>query len=251
LASHQLAVQAQGEPETVHTMPPEAQNIVTAIALNEGIVRSDRDPQRRAIALTWLFHLIGDIHQPLHTVSLFTREYPDGDRGGTRMCVRVAADRPALELHRLWDGLITSTIAATLISRFSSSSFRELDHTEPESWAKESYEIATKIAYQNGSERGTPKGHAQDCRDVSAVMYLFRRYPATSRLIADRRMYLAGYRLADLLRTIDRLPPRANLRLGARVKILSPSPQQPELRVVAADDQTELDATDRVEFVVK
>ena len=55
--------------------------------------------------------------------------------------------------------MITSTnnidqlrnIAATLISRFSSSSFRELDHTEPESWAKESYEIATKIAYQNGN----------------------------------------------------------------------------------------------------
>ena len=65
----------QGEPESVHTMPPQAQNIVTAIVSNERIVRSDTDPQRRAIALTWLFHLIGDIHQPLHTVSLFTREF--------------------------------------------------------------------------------------------------------------------------------------------------------------------------------
>jgi hypothetical protein len=29
----------QGEPEIVHTMPPEAQNIVTAIVLNERVVR--------------------------------------------------------------------------------------------------------------------------------------------------------------------------------------------------------------------
>jgi S1/P1 nuclease len=128
------------------------------------------------------------------------------------MCIRVAPDRPPLELHRLWDGLITSTnnidqlrrIATVLLSRFSSSSFRELDHAEPESWAKESYEIATKIAYQNESLRGTPKGQAHDCRDVTAVTYLSRIYPATSRLIADRRMYLAGYRLADLLRTVER-----------------------------------------------
>lgn len=152
------------------------------------------------------------MHQPLHTIQLFTREYPNGDRGGNEMCIRVAPDRPPLELHRLWDGLITSTnnigqlrkIAAVLLSRFSSSRFRELDHSEPESWAKESYEIAIKIAYQNGSLGGTPKGQARDCRDAPAVTYLFREYPATARLIADRRMYLAGYRLADLLRTLER-----------------------------------------------
>jgi hypothetical protein len=41
----------------------------------------------------WLFHLVGDIHQPLHTVQLFTREYPNGDRGGNEICVRVTPDR--------------------------------------------------------------------------------------------------------------------------------------------------------------
>jgi hypothetical protein len=198
----------EGEPASIQAIQPPGENILTAIAENQRIVRSGIDPARRGIALTWLFHLIGDIHQPLHAVQLFSREYPHGDRGGIEMCIRVAPDRAPLPLHRLWDGLITSTnnvgqlrkIAAGLLSRFSSSSFRELDHSEPESWAKESYEVATKIAYQNGSLRGTPKGQARDCRDVPAVTYLFREYPATARLIGDRRMYLAGYRLADLLR---------------------------------------------------
>jgi hypothetical protein len=94
----------------------------------------------RAIALAWLFHLIGDIHQPLHTIQLFSREYPSGDRGGGDFCVRVASDRAVLSLHRLWDGLITSSnnhqtlrnIAIELQSRFSKSSLSELAVTAPE-----------------------------------------------------------------------------------------------------------------------
>jgi hypothetical protein len=194
----------EGEPASIQATEPPQENIVTAIAENTQILRTGSDPVRRGVALAWLFHLVGDVHQPLHAVQLFTREYPNGDRGGGDFCVRVTQDRAALSLHRLWHGLITSSnnvgqlrkIAAALLSRFSSSSFRELDHSEPESWAKESYEVATKIAYQNGSLRGTPKGQVRDCRDVTAVTYVFRGYPAAARLIADRRMYLAGYRLS-------------------------------------------------------
>jgi S1/P1 nuclease len=97
----------------------------------------------------------------------------------------------------------TRNIALDLLRRFSASSFRELDHPEPQAWAKESYEIAVKFAYENGSLRGTPKGQAKDCRTVNAVTYLRNGYAAEARLIANRRMYLAGYRLADLLRTVE------------------------------------------------
>ena len=128
------------------------------------------------------------------------------------MCVRVSLNAAPIGLHRLWDGVITSsanahrltTIASELLRRFSESSFRELDHPEPDEWAKESYDIAVKIAYENGSLRGTARGQARDCRAVSAVTYVSNGYPARARLIANRRMYLAGYRLADLLRTVER-----------------------------------------------
>jgi hypothetical protein len=46
------------------------------------------------MALTWLFHLIGDIH---HTLLLFLLgEYPNGDYGGNEKCVCVTADRAAI-----------------------------------------------------------------------------------------------------------------------------------------------------------
>jgi hypothetical protein len=55
----------------------------------------------------WLFHLVGDIHQPLHTTQLFTVEYPTGDRGGNEICVRVTQTGQPMDLHRFWDGVIT------------------------------------------------------------------------------------------------------------------------------------------------
>ena len=88
---------------------PEPVNILTALAENEKVVRNETDPERKAIALAWLFHLVGDIHQPLHTAQLFTFEYPNGDRGGNEICVRVTQAGQTLDLHRFWDGVITSS----------------------------------------------------------------------------------------------------------------------------------------------
>ena len=201
----------EGEPASVPTVQPPQENILTAITENERIVRSGSDPAKRGIALSWLFHLIGDVHQPLHAVQLFTREYPKGDRSGGDFCVRVAQDRAALSLHRLWDGLITSSnntrtlrnIAIDLRSRFPRTDLIELAASDPEVWAKESYEIATKIAYQNGGLRGTPKGKRRDCREVTDAAVLPTGYVRIARKIADRRMMLVGYRLADLLQQIS------------------------------------------------
>jgi hypothetical protein len=78
----------------------------------------------------------------------------------------------------------------------------ELANTDFESWAKESYEIAAKIAYQNGVPIGSPRGSSMDCATAAAAPVPPAGYAAIARRIADRRMILAGYRLADLLRRL-------------------------------------------------
>src|SRR5262245_13099896 len=55
-----------GQPASVQTREPESVNILTAMAENQRIVANGNDPERKAIALAWLFHLVGDLHQPLH-----------------------------------------------------------------------------------------------------------------------------------------------------------------------------------------
>jgi hypothetical protein len=85
----------------------------------------------------------------------------------------------------------------------SAKSAYRLGNTPFESWAKESYEIATKIAYRNGGRLGIPKGGAKECRDVQAAPVLPVGDVVSVSRIADRRMILAGYRLADLLTRIS------------------------------------------------
>jgi hypothetical protein len=63
---------------------------------------------KRAVALCWVCHLVGDGHQPLHTVKLLTTQFPapEGDRGGTRFYIRVREGARTISLHTFWDDLI-------------------------------------------------------------------------------------------------------------------------------------------------
>jgi S1/P1 Nuclease len=117
-----------------------------------------------------------------------------------------------MDLHRFWDGIITSSSNLTRLrneatalrnrQEFQRGQLTELASTGFESWAKESFEIATKIAYRNGGRIGTPKGGNMDCTMVGAAPVLPAGYPVSASRIADRRMILAGYRLAAVLRRV-------------------------------------------------
>lgn len=114
-----------------------------------------------------------------------------------------------MNLHRFWDGVITSSQnftrlrneATALRSRqeFQRGQLTELASSGFEMWAKESFEIATKIAYRNGGRIGMPRGGNKDCTLVTAAPVLPVGYVVSASRIADRRIVLAGYRLADLL----------------------------------------------------
>jgi S1/P1 Nuclease len=104
-----------GQLASVQIRDPEPVNILTAMAENESVVKKENDSERRAIALASLVHLVGDIHQPLHTAQIFTVDYPKGDRGGNEICVRVTQAGQPMDLHRFWDGVITSSSNLTRI----------------------------------------------------------------------------------------------------------------------------------------
>jgi S1/P1 Nuclease len=73
-----LPFKPEEQPANVQVREPELVNVLTAMAENESVVNNENNPERKAIALAWLVHLVGDIHQPLHAVQLFTVEYPEG-----------------------------------------------------------------------------------------------------------------------------------------------------------------------------
>jgi S1/P1 Nuclease len=181
----------EGQPLTVQIREPEPVNILTALAENERIVTGENNAERRAIVLAWLFHLVGDIHEPLHTTQLFTVGYPKGDRGGNEICVRVTQSGQPMDLHRFWDGVITSSSNLTRLRNeataprdrpeFQRGQLIELGNTDFESWAKESFEIAMMIAYRNGGRIGIPKGETK----TAATFKLLLCFPWATLLTQD------------------------------------------------------------------
>lgn len=56
----------------------------------------------RAMFARYLVHLVGDIHQPLHSVALFNHTFPKGDAGGNLLKLKTL-NGTVQNLHSFWD----------------------------------------------------------------------------------------------------------------------------------------------------
>jgi len=165
--------------------------IVSAIVLYSGeLAAAGTTPHQRTIALKFLAHFVGDLHQPLHT------GHAD-DRGGNSIEVRFlgrarnASDRP-YNLHEIWDSTLLAesgldrkswkTRAAELQREIGASDRLALDSLDLVGWTDESFAILG--------------------RDVHAGAELDRSYYERSLPVVHDRLRKAGLRLARLL---DRL----------------------------------------------
>lgn len=61
-------------------------NAVNIINWCMTVLKSNKDSNsfERAFMARYLLHLVGDIHQPLHSTMMFNNTYKNGDQGG--MC---------------------------------------------------------------------------------------------------------------------------------------------------------------------
>src|SRR5437867_10194609 len=85
--------------------PSPNDDILYGIGQCEKILADAKAPaQERAVYLSWLIHLIGDLHQPLHCASLMNETYPAGDKGGNDFYIKPATK--GIKLHSVWDGLL-------------------------------------------------------------------------------------------------------------------------------------------------
>lgn len=206
---------------TISPPQPAAENIVKAVETNLETLRSNAPAREKAVALCWVFHLVGDVHQPLHTTALFNLDYPRGDRGGNAIYVRVKPDSGTINLHGLWDDLIqgsertqaVNNRATELWVAYNRRKLVELTSKQFTQWAKESYNVAVKYAYRNGTIKG---GASKDDGVALPADYIQINKP-----IAERRVVLAGYRLADMLATV------ANAILNGRLLPAPSSNQAP------------------------
>jgi hypothetical protein len=132
---------------TVASNGPAADCVVDKINQFEAELADPKtDPEERIVALKFLLHFVGDLHQPLHSSD-------DHDRGGNDK--RVSADTlKAGNLHHYWDtefvGLLESdskSIASNLIDRITKGHVKEWQKGSPADWAAEAFYFAKVDAY--------------------------------------------------------------------------------------------------------
>ncbi len=182
--------------------------------------------EAQAAHLSWILHLVGDIHQPLHCATLVngtTYPAPEGDRGGNLFFVRPKDQ--VIDLHAFWDQQLGSTLpppprdalkdAILLTTEHPRASLARLAApAAPLTWSHESLGEAIRHAYQFEQ---APQGTTGAIRLVrlpgsasrDSAPPLPAGYSQQAEAVARERLALAGYRLADLLQSLPAPPPPA------------------------------------------
>ncbi|HKR03386.1 MAG TPA: S1/P1 nuclease [Bacteroidia bacterium] len=158
----------------------------------------------KSISLCWFIHLAGDIHQPLHCGSLFNTMFPDGDRGGNKIFVKVKSGGSAVKLHSYWDGLLGSSDnyrtaknqAIQLIHANPATSFPAVNTLTFETWSFESFDLAVSKAYKNGSVASLD---GIKSKTTAPLIPNAADYSSSAKETGEKRVSLAGYRLAKVL----------------------------------------------------
>ena len=144
-----------------------------------------------------MVHLVGDIHQPLHAAD-------NGDHGGNLVPVVLAGlhTRGRENLHRAWDGDLVQLALDSrnrqqpprnidALTAEAANLVREVGQGTPDSWARESNNLARDVAYHY-------PGFA--CNSPPAgIVVLDSAYLDDARVVVRERLLLAGARLANLL----------------------------------------------------
>ncbi len=174
---------------------------------------------KRAAALRFIIHFVGDLHQPLHGTT-------NSDRGGNCVPVQYLQRRPGARnnsytpnLHHIWDteipesqmqGADAAEFANTLDAMFAAS-FAEWQAggMQLENWAWESHQHAADTAY---GALGTPIAVEPDvpvnsCADDNNIgqrmlhkhIVVGTTYRDQAASVAEERLAQAGIRLAMIL----------------------------------------------------
>ena len=168
-------------------------NVQERIALFRSVLNSTSADPLKSYDLTWLLHLVGDVHQPLHCATRVSSSEPRGDSGGNS--VKLNCPGCASKLHAFWDDLpgTGKTVQAVLqpaikaAKRLPAADPTRAAKSDAKDWVAESFQAAQQTVYR------------PPVLDGNGPFTLTSAYKRAARKLAQQRVALAGARLANLL----------------------------------------------------
>lgn len=193
------------DPEGIQKM-----NVLQAIEYAKSLALDpNAGKPERAVAFCWLFHLAGDIHQPLHSVSMFSEKlFPsllEGDRGGNLVLTKQGE-----RLHGLWDGFPGGDIKFHTVTEralkfmhddeYKLQAEKDAHEMSTLAWFEESHELAKEYGYNEEVTAYLKQLDPEIPPEERPKLVLSEDYLKTGGLIARQRVVTAGYRLGKLLK---------------------------------------------------
>lgn len=194
-------------------LPKNPTNIVWAIDECKATLRNKKSSDvnqflGKSFMLRYLVHLFGDIHQPLHNVSLVSDEFPKGDMGGNKFIIKMVG---ANNLHLFWDLCLKKyhelrapfnddhwryleESATAIMNEYTREKLKDfLKEPSVPKWSAASEVLARDHVYNGIEQNKTPT----------------EEYIENGFKIVKQQLALGGYRLADTLLAIfkDNRPP--------------------------------------------
>ena len=164
---------------------------------NEELSNPATPKPEKLLALKFILHFVGDVHQPLHAAD-------DHDRGGNGKFVGFDNRLPCMALHAYWDTTLVrrlgpnfDQVAEGLIHEFGAN--RTIwEGGEPMDWALESFRLARDVVYKLPDATFDGRGH--QCSKLTP------EYEDRALATARERLFKAGIRLAVLFDRALRVP---------------------------------------------
>jgi S1/P1 Nuclease len=171
-------------------------NAETQIAVFRQTLTSGSNDKLKSYDLVWLLHLVGDVHQPLHSTTRISAGELAGDFGGNGVKIDAAAlGNTNKKLHLFWDSLPGDAPQASDALAAAITYAKTLAPADPvlakkadaADWINESLNIAETFVYSN------PIGAGDGPFTITTA------YKDQAQKIANERVALAGQRLANII----------------------------------------------------
>ncbi len=191
-------------------------DIVRALVYFEDVLRDKKSkPVAKALALKWLVHLVGDIHQPLHVGRAC-------DRGGNS--TEVSWFKAKSNLHKVWDVELINyeelsfSEYATEIDKADEKTLAAWSTSNYLDWTAEAQTVRTQIytcLSKDGCKAAAAFGSCEK-KSTEPVPNLEYAYIEKNRELLNRQLLKAGIRLAALLNRIFADSPFTTSEMKAR-----------------------------------
>ncbi len=198
--------EANGKVEILNDFQePKGKAVEQLFAFDKMLRGNNASDADKAIALAWVLHLGGDIHQPLHTSARVTELEPKGDQGGNtfELTPKDAPRENRVNLHWFWDSIVGRNIPRqndACDSEYLPAIAQEMTKKYPfakmqnrlklgkfDEWQQEGFKLASTKLFPDTLKRNEMPSE---------------NYKKTAFEISQEQIALAGYRIGEMLNQI-------------------------------------------------